>query len=95
MQEFLALGRVAVAGGLVAGAGARLALVLGPASRMAAKLAPMQLRAATQRRNSYITVKGCVWLAGGVYYYDAGDVWCAIHWLSCSCVLCDSLRAPT
>jgi hypothetical protein len=36
---------------------------------MAAKLTPMQLRAATQRRNSYITAGVAFGLVGGVYYY--------------------------
>ena len=36
---------------------------------MAAKLTPMQLRAATQRRNSYITAGVAFGLVSGVYYY--------------------------
>ena len=39
------------------------------ASSMAAKLTPMQLRAATQRRNSYITAGVAFSMVGGVYYY--------------------------
>lgn len=40
-----------------------------PGAAMAAKLTPMQLRAATQRRNSYITAGVAFSLVGGVYYY--------------------------
>lgn len=36
---------------------------------MAAKLTPMQLRAATQRRNSFLTAGVAFGMVGGVYYY--------------------------
>ncbi len=80
----------------------RAALGSCPASSsMAAKLTPMQLRAATQRRNSYITAGVAFGLVGGVYYYTmqamSGASLAAVGTAggAACCVLCGSLRVTS